>query len=315
MVYLLIPEIGDDYNNYLKIIVNPSLAVEFGFEPFSVILIYIINQFSLSVDWFFGFHGLVVGYFVSKSVGVIKTQTVFRNDNGVVFVLMAVFFIGAGISVVRQSAAASIILYAVLTCLMLRYPYRIKIFSYLIFTVLATCFHYSALVVSLVMLVIYFVSRTGFSWLFAFVLLFLFTLVFANLAAITEWIEFYVPIYASHLGNRALAHEVSNVFFFTFTGYVLLFVSALYLRSLPQASKGGLIVLNFFLLTLSFGLGLKLLSLDVLVFNRLVFYPSPFYIIFVALLVYRVQQRIVLLAGIGSVMLALMITVFFKRLN
>lgn len=297
----------------MVILSRPELAIEFSLEPFSLLLVYLINNLSLPFDLYFGLHGLVAGYFLSKSLRVLSLQRFIRADLTVVGILLVLFFFASGISVVRQAAAASIIFYASLKCLIFFEPCRNKYFSYILLTCLAACFHYSAIALSIYFVSIHFFSRTVYGFIYALILSMFAIVGYYFLGTITQWIEFYFPVYASHLGDRALVHEVSIVFYFSFSAYLLLYASAWFFGLLPVFSQKSREVLIFLIFTLCLGVIFKLFSLQVLIFNRMVFYINPFVILFVGILFARCRPRVYLWSSTFVLVPLLFMLIVIKR--
>lgn len=285
------PFLGDDYDNYLVLLSRPELAIEFNIEPIPLIFIFLINQMGLSEVWFFVGHASILCLYLHKIHVLINDNFLLRESTKVfLFFLLVLLFIGPGISIVRQSVATVILTYAILKWIF----YTSKYENWLFFgsTVLAMSFHYSALLIALIFIGIGLASKTRLRSVFMFVNVFA-IVVFVLLSSEVVRVSSSENIYSSHLGVRASLGKVSLIFYLTIIVYFL--VALLMIINISKlAISTGMGVVFFCINIVLLGGGVKIIALDYVIFNRLVFYFNPFLLIGLCLIVEHVKQRYIL---------------------
>lgn len=149
-------DVGYDYGHYYRIILNEALQSYTNFE--------LIPRYIAEFSNYIGFTQLF--FIVTSYIIVSGVHCVLKKHSKDYFLSLLIFisipyFYFISFSIVRQYCAIAIVFYGI------KYIFQRKFFSYVVAVILASMFHYSAIIA----IVIYFLNRINLSRLTAVVLI------------------------------------------------------------------------------------------------------------------------------------------------
>ncbi len=194
-------DVGYDYSTYYNVINYQDEGNYFRFGSIDKLLIDIARDIS-----FYQFYFIITSFF---TLYLISTTVKKYSDNYflsiLIFITIPIFYL-MSFSIIRQFLAIAIVFYAI------RFIINRNLFKFIIFVLIASLFHYSALI----SLPMYFLYRVKFTKIFSLIIIFLSIFISPFLSKI---LILYFPYYSNYFNNAS--HGKSLLYFLFF---ILIFI-------------------------------------------------------------------------------------------
>lgn len=257
VIALLRFDVGWDYVNYYRAVINNDIK---RFEPLSQLFLYIAIQLGLP-------HLVFLLFGIPTYILIYSTIRKYSSNIGFSILLYFSFFYLESLGFIRQSLAVAICFWAI------KYIFSRRFFPFLICVVIATSFHYSAIIV----LFAYFMYQAKLQYLICILpaLFIVRVLAFRLLVSIGVYTTYLEELFV--MGGGALIR------FF----YIILFFSLLVVRGKKIGVKD-----NFFLFMIGLALSFPFLfgsHLGV----RLSSYFFMYYILLIPDFVFKIKLKLI----------------------
>lgn len=266
-------DIGTDYKNYVILFEMMARGEVLLKEPGYMLVNHIISYLGLDVQWLFVFFSFFTLLFAYK--GFPKEHFAIS-----IFLFITIFYLYYGFSVIRQGLGVSIMLYAT------KYLYNKDFKKYLLFSILASSFHFAS---ALFPLLLYPIVNTSYNRFFMLIALAVLTIIvttsnvmFQVYDAVKQFIPAYKDLYT--VGNSAHALRGTSAYgiYAVIIKILPVIVLIYYKDKIASKYSYGNIVINF---TFVYG-ALILSGMELQMFDRL---RDVFILYFILSLVYFVN--------------------------